>query len=279
MLAMRRGVTPWAVLQWLLLLVASVLTIVPIAVTLYSSFKNNTDFFYNTWSLPKVWHFENYVTAWTDGNMGRYFINSIVVTVGGVIINLLGATPLAYALARYRFRLNGFIYLFVVGGLIAPGQLVGISLLRWVKTLGLFDTYFSLIFPYAAFGMPVAILVLTGFFRQLPRELEDAGYIDGADAWQVFVLILVPLIRPAIATVIIFNGIGIWNDFFLPLVLAYTPEIQTLPVGILTLFGAYSTDWGTVFAAVMIASLPAVIAYFFLTKQFISGLSAGAVKG
>jgi raffinose/stachyose/melibiose transport system permease protein len=279
MKSMRRRLPVWSVGQWFLLSVASLLTLIPILVTFYSSFKSNTDFFYNTWSLPKTWHFENYSDAWTQGNMGRYFINSVVVTVGGVAVNLLCATPLAYALARYRFRLNGVIYFFLVGGLIAPAQLVGISLLQWVKTLGLFNTYWSLILPYAAFGMPVAILILTGFFRQLPRELEEAGYIDGANSWQVFVLVLLPLIRPAVATVVIFNGIGIWNDFFLPLVLAYTPDIQTLPLGLYTLFGAYSTDWGTVFAAVMITSLPAMVAYFFLTKQFISGLSAGAVKG
>ncbi len=269
----------WSVAQWLLLSVVSVVTIIPIIVTLYSSFKSNTDFFYNTWSLPTTWHFNNYADAWNQGSMGRYFINSVVVTGGGVAVNLLGATPLAYALARFRFRFNGVIYFFVVGGLIAPTQLVGISLLQWIKTLGLFNSYWSLILPYAAFGMPVSILILTGFFRQLPRELEDAGYIDGANSWQVFLLVLLPLIRPAVATVIIFNGIGIWNDFFLPLVLAYSPDIQTLPLGLYTLFGAYSTDWGTVFAAVMIASLPAMVAYFFLTKQFISGLSAGAVKG
>ena len=279
MKSMRRRLPIWSVAQWLLLSIVSVVTVIPIAVTFYSSFKSNTDFFYNTWSLPTVWHVDNYVDAWTRGNMGRYFINSIVVTTGGVAVNLLGATPLAYALARYRFRLNGVIFFFVVGGLIAPTQLVGISLLQWVKALGLFNSYWSLILPYAAFGMPVATLILTGFFRQLPRELEDAGYIDGANSWQVFLLILLPLIRPAVATVVIFNGIGIWNDFFLPLVLAYSPDIQTLPLGLYTLFGAYSTNWGTVFAAVMIASVPAMVAYFFLTKQFIAGLSAGAVKG
>lgn len=279
MKSMRRRLPIWSVAQWLLLSIVSVVTVIPIAVTFYSSFKSNTDFFYNTWSLPTVWHVDNYVDAWTRGNMGRYFINSIVVTTGGVAVNLLGATPLAYALARYRFRLNGVIFFFVVGGLIAPTQLVGISLLQWVKALGLFNSYWSLILPYAAFGMPVATLILTGFFRQLPRELEDAGYIDGANSWQVFLLILLPLIRPAVATVVIFNGIGIWNDFFLPLVLAYSPDIQTLPLGLYTLFGAYSTNWGTVFAAVMIASVPAMVAYFFLTKQLIAGLSAGAVKG
>ncbi len=279
MQAMRRRLPLWSVAQWLLLSIVSVVMVIPILVTFYSSFKSNTDFFYNTWSLPTVWHVDNYVDAWTRGNMGRYFINSIVVTTGGVAVNLLGATPLSYALARYRFRLNGVVFFFVVGGLIAPTQLVGISLLQWVKALGLFNTYWSLILPYAAFGMPVATLILTGFFRQLPRELEDAGYIDGANSWQVFLLILLPLIRPAVATVVIFNGIGIWNDFFLPLVLAYSPDIQTLPLGLYTLFGAYSTNWGTVFAAVMIASVPAMVAYFFLTKQFIAGLSAGAVKG
>lgn len=220
-----------------------------------------------------------YSAAWTDANMGRFFLNSVVVTLGGVVINLLCSTPLAYALARFRFRLNGFLFIFIVGGLIAPGQLIGISLLQWVKTLHLFNTYFSLIFPYAAFGMPVAVLILSGFFRQLPRELEEAALIDGAGEFTAFLRIMVPLVRPALATVIIFNGIGIWNDFFLPLVLAYTPDIQTLPLGIILLFGAFSSEWGTIFAAVIIASVPVIIAYFFLTRQFIAGLSAGAVKG
>jgi raffinose/stachyose/melibiose transport system permease protein len=256
-----------------------VVNIIPIILTILASFKSNQDFFYNTYSLPKVWHLDNYSSAWTDANMGRFFLNSVVVTLGGVVINLVCSTPLAYALARFRFRLNGPLFIFIVGGLIAPGQLIGISLLQWVKTLHLFNTYFSLIFPYAAFGMPVAVLILSGFFRQLPRELEEAALIDGAGEFTAFLRIMVPLVRPALATVIIFNGIGIWNDFFLPLVLAYTPDIQTLPLGIILLFGAFSSEWGTIFAAVIIASVPVIIAYFFLTRQFIAGLSAGAVKG
>jgi raffinose/stachyose/melibiose transport system permease protein len=275
----RRQVSWWRVVQWLVLTFIAVVNIIPIVLTFFASFKSNQDFFYNTYSLPKIWHLDNYTAAWNDANMGRFFLNSVVVTVGGVAINLLCATPLAYALARFRFRLNGPIFIFVVGGLIAPGQLIGVSLLQWVKSLHLFNTYFSLIFPYAAFGMPVAVLILSGFFRQLPRELEDAALIDGADEFTAFLRIMVPLVRPALATVIIFNGIGIWNDFFLPLVLAYTPDIQTLPLGIVLLFGAYSSEWGTIFAAVIIASVPVIIAYFFLTRQFIAGLSAGAVKG
>jgi raffinose/stachyose/melibiose transport system permease protein len=269
----------WATVQWLVLTFIAVVNIIPIILTVLASFKSNQDFFYNTYSLPDVWHLDNYSAAWTDANMGRFFLNSVVVTLGGVVINLLCSTPLAYALARFRFRLNGFLFIFIVGGLIAPGQLIGISLLQWVKTLHLFNTYFSLIFPYAAFGMPVAVLILSGFFRQLPRELEEAALIDGAGEFTAFLRIMVPLVRPALATVIIFNGIGIWNDFFLPLVLAYTPDIQTLPLGIILLFGAYSSEWGTIFAAVIIASVPVIIAYFFLTRQFIAGLSAGAVKG
>jgi raffinose/stachyose/melibiose transport system permease protein len=279
MTARRRRISWQAGALWLFLTVLAVVNIIPIALTFLASFKSNQDFFYNTYSLPKVWHFDNYAAAWNDASMGRFFLNSVVVTFGGVAVNLLCATPLAYALARFTFRLNGPLFIFIVGGLIAPTQLIGISLLQWVKTLHIFGTYFSLIFPYAAFGMPVAVLILSGFFRQLPRELEDAALIDGANEFVAFLRIMVPLIRPAIATVIIFNGIGIWNDFFLPLVLAYTPDIQTLPLGILNLYGAYSSEWGEIFAAVIIASLPVIIAYFFLTKQFISGLSAGAVKG
>jgi raffinose/stachyose/melibiose transport system permease protein len=275
----RRPVTWAKVISWGALTIISLVTLLPVILTLVSSFKSNQDFYYNTYSLPTVWHFSNYSDAWTSATMGRFFLNSVVITVSGVAINLVGSVPLAYALARFRFRLNAPLYVFVVGGLIAPVQLLGLSLLQWVKTLGMFDTYWSLILPYAALGMPVAVLILSGFFRQLPRELEEAGLIDGANPFQVFLMIMLPLIRPALAAVIIFNGIGIWNDFFLPLVLAYTPDIQTLPIGILTLFGAYSSNWGTIFAAVIIASLPVIVAYFFLTKQFIAGLSAGAVKG
>jgi raffinose/stachyose/melibiose transport system permease protein len=275
----RRPLRWWAISQWLLLTFIAVVDIIPIVLSFLASFKSNQDFFYNTYALPKVWHFDNYAAAWNDANMGRFFLNSVVVTLGGVVINLICSAPLAYALARYRFRLNGALYIFVVGGLIAPVQLIGISLLQWVKTLHLFNTYFSLIFPYAAFGMPVSVLILSGFFRQLPRELEDAALIDGAGEFTAFLRIMVPLVRPAIATVVIFNGVGIWNDFFLPLVLAYTADIQTLPLGIVLLFGAYSSEWGTIFAAVIIASVPVIVAYFFLTRQFIAGLSAGAVKG
>ena len=278
MIAWRR-VSPWAMAQWLLLTIVALVNSIPILLTFFASFKSNHDFFYNTYELPKIWHISNYADAWNNASMGRYFLNSTIVTTGGVLLNLFCSAPFAYALARYRFRLNGLTYVFVVGGLIAPAQLIGLSLLQWVKALHLFNSYFSLILPYAAFGMPVAVLILTGFFRQLPRELEDAALIDGASELGAFLLIMLPLVRPALATVVIFNGIGIWNDFFLPLVLAYKPDIQTLPIGIITLFGAYSSPWGTIFAAVIIASVPVIVAYFFLTKQFISGLSAGAVKG
>ena len=269
----------WSIAQWLTLSLVSVVVLVPIVLTFLASFKSNQDFFYNTYGLPKVWHFDNYASAWNDANMGRFFLNTVVVTVGALLLNLVCSVPLAYALARYRFRLNGLIFALIVGGLIAPVQLLGLSLLQWIKTLHLINTYFSLIFPYAAFGMPVSILVLTGFFRQLPRELEEAALIDGANEFTAFWRIMVPLVRPAIVTVLIFNGVGIWNDFFFPLVLAYKPDVQTLALGIILLFGAYSSPWGTIFAAVIIASVPVIIAYFFLTKQFISGLSAGAVKG
>jgi len=279
MMERKQRLRVWPAAQWIFLTAACLVIIVPVVLTFISSFKSNHDFFYNTYQLPKVWLFSNYVSAWTDASMGRFFFNSVVITTGSVALNLVVSAPLSYALARYHSHLNSLIYAIIVGGLIAPTQLIGLSLLQWVKTLHIFGTYLSLILPYAAFGMPVAVLVLTGFFRQLPRELDEAGFIDGANELQVFTRILVPLIRPAIATVVIFNGIGVWNDFFLPLVLAYTPNIQTLPLGILLLFGSYSTDWGKIFAAVLIASLPAVIAYFFLTRQFISGLSAGAVKG
>jgi len=166
-----------------------------------------------------------------------------------------------------------------VGGLLVPVQLIVLPLFILMRQLNLFGTLFSIIMPYSALGLPLAVLVLVPFFSALPSELGDAARIDGANEWQVFWHIMIPLVRPALATVVILNGVWMWNDFFIPLVIATKPAIHTLPVGIVSFFGVYSTEWGLVFASVSISSLPLIVAYVLLTRQFVAGLSAGALKG
>ena len=141
------------------------------------------------------------------------------------------------------------------------------------------DTLFALILPYTAMGLPLGVLILTPLIATMPRDLGDAARIDGANEWQIFTRIVLPMLRPGLASVVILNGVWMWNEFFMPLVLALNPSTQTLPVGIMSFVGTYSTEWGLIFASVVIATAPVVIAYIAMSRQFIAGLSAGAMKG
>jgi raffinose/stachyose/melibiose transport system permease protein len=148
-----------------------------------------------------------------------------------------------------------------------------------LRDLGLLGTLMALICPYVAMGLPLGVLILTPLIATLPRDLSDAGRIDGASEWQIFRRVVLPLLRPGLASVVILNGVWMWNEFFVPLVLALKPDTQTLPVGIMSFVGTYSTEWGLIFASVVMATAPVVIAYVAMSRQFVAGLTAGAVKG
>lgn len=268
-----------AVVSHSILSLACLLVSCPILYMVLASFKTIPDFFAQPYGLPTTWAFGNYSRAWEEARVARTLLNSVLVTGLSVLFSTLLALPASYGLALRGRRLNATLYMLIVSGLIIPVQLIVLPLFILMRQLGLFGTLFSIIAPYTALGLPLAVLTLVRFFAALPSELGDAARVDGANEWRVFLLIMLPLVRPAIATVIILNGVWMWNDFFIPLVLATRPEIHTLPVGIIAFFGVYSTEWGLVFASVTISVLPLVIAYVLLTRQFIAGLSAGALKG
>ncbi len=167
-----------------------------------------------------------------------------------------------------------------IGGLVVPVQLIILPLFIMFREIGILGDLRSLIIVYSVFGIPLAVLMLTGFFAALPRDLEDAARIDGASHFEVFWRIMLPLTRPALAAVVILNGVWMWNDFFLGFILLNDPgRSMTLPVGIMAFRGTYSTEWGLIFASVTISVMPVVIAYLLLSRQFIAGLTAGSVKG
>jgi len=224
-----------------------------------------------------VWHWENYVSVWREAGIPRAALNSLIVVVVTVPIAMSVACCAAYGLARFRFRGGDVVYYVFLLGLIIPGQLTILPVVLLDKNLGLINTYGGLILPYLGGHMPFDVFLLTGFLRTLPAELHDAGLIDGATELQVFARIMVPLLRPALATIAILNTVSIWNDFFFPLIVS--PKIPMLQVGVYNLLGVYSTNWGEIFAGVVVAAFPLIVAYLALTKQFIAGLSAGAVKG
>lgn len=272
--AVLKGLTLHAVL-WVYALVA----LLPILVMIVNSFKTTREIFMSPFSLPGTWSLQSFVQVWQRANFGVYFTNSLFVTVTSVLLILLCASMAAYGLARYTFSGVGALRLYFLSGLMVPLRLGVVPLFLLMQRLNLIDSHWSLILTYLASGMPFSIFLLSGFFKQLPKELEFAARIDGCTEFQTFWLVMLPLVRPALATVAIFNFVPVWNDFFFPLIFLRSDHLKTIPLGMTIFFGQHQINWSFLFAGMTIASLPLLVLYLSLSGQFIKGLTAGAVKG
>ncbi len=264
---------------YLLLGALAIVFLYPMVLMILASFKSTPELFRNPFGLPESWSLDTFREVWTRASFGTYLRNSVLVTGGSVLLLLLCATPAAYALTRYSFRLRTPIFLFFLAGIMIPMRLGVLPLYLLMRDLGLLDTLWSLILTYAASGMPMSVLLLSVFFRGLPRDLEDAARIDGASELTTFTRIMVPLARPGIATVTIVNVVPWWNDFFFPLLFITDNAWKTVPLGMQMFFGQHLTNWSLVFSGMVLASLPLLILYLLMSRQFIAGLTAGAVKG
>ena len=264
---------------YIILTAWTLIVLFPIWTMLINSLKPKREIFLDPFWLPKTWTLEGYQNALSAGRFDLYFRNSLFVTVTSIALILFLGSLAAYALARWRSRLSNVIYIFFILGLLIPIRLGTISIIQIVKALGLNDTLAGLIPVYVAMGIPIAILVITAFIRNLPKDLIDAASIDGASEWQIYSMIIIPLVRPAMATVAIFNLIPVWNDFWFPLILVRQEAARTVPLGVSLLFGQYQTNWNNILSALSLASLPIIILYLLMASQFIKGLTAGAVKG
>lgn len=253
----------------------------PLVWMLFYSFKNNDEIFVsNPFGFPSVLRFENYVKAWSQYNVPQYFMNSLVVATATVVITIVCALMFAYATSRMRFKGKGIIRVYVALGMFVPVQAVLIPVARVVKDLGLMGSPWALILPYVAFNLAFATLVFYAFFVGLPVELEEAACIDGASIYQAFFYIMVPTVKPAVATLAIFTFLNAWNEFILANVLIIDQNLKTLPLGILFFQGQFTTDWGAMGATMVIASLPTILVYIFFSNQVEKALTiGGAVKG
>lgn len=261
------------------MLVACAFVLIPIVMVVLGSFKTVNEFFASPYSLPESFGLHNYEKAFEEANLPVALRNSLIATAVGVAASTALAGMAAYGLARFRFAGRLATRMLFVGGLVVPVQLIILPLFILFRQAGILGNLTSLMLVYAVFGIPLGVLVLTGFFAALPRDLEEAARIDGASHFEVFWRIMLPLTRPAIAAVVILNGVWMWNDFFLGFILLTKPDAMTLPVAIMAFRGTYSTEWGLIFASVTVSALPVVIAYLLLSRQFIAGLTAGSVKG
>lgn len=256
----------------------AVVALYPILLMIVSSLKTNREIFANPFSLPKSFSLETYQKLWEAVPFASFLWNSVAVSAMSVLLITVFSAMAAFYLSRYSFRWTGTLYFFFIVGLMIPIKLGIVPLFLLMKNLGLLNSLWSLILIYTASGIPISVFILTGFFRTLPIELEEAARIDGCSHFQVLWRVLLPLIRPAIATVVIINFIHAWNDFFFPLIFIQEEALKTIPVGMMVLFGEYETDWSLLFAGLTLSALPMIVVFLMASKQFMEGLTAGAVK-
>lgn len=257
----------------------ALIALYPLFLVITSSFRTTPEIFENPAGLPSGLSLDAYKTAWEVGNFDAYLWNSLIVTFASVAITLTVGSLAAYPLGRYAFRGRTFLSMYFLSGLMLPIKLGVVPLFFLVRDLGLYDTRTSLVLLYAAWQLPFAIFVLAGFFRTLPPDLEEAARIDGAGELRIYWKVMLPLIRPALATTAIFSFIPLWNDFFFPLVLIQTDDLRTIPAGLANFFGTYENDWATIFAGLTISSAPLMVLFLLAARHIVKGLTAGAVKG
>ena len=261
------------------LAVWSLIVLFPLWVMVICSFKDRLSIYQNPFGLPEKWNFINYSAVLTDGDFLVYFRNSFVVVILSLTVLLAAGSLAAYALANWRGKISRGLYFFFIAGMMLPIKIASIRILELVRFLGLINTIWSLIPVYTAMGIPVAVFILTAFIRQVPYELTEAGIIDGAGRFGVFTRIIAPLLRPALATTAIYNLVPFWNDLWFPLIFITDDRAKTLLLGVTRLFGQYQTDWSKVLAVLTLSAIPVIFLYLLMSKQFIKGLTAGAVKG
>ncbi len=273
-----KRLTPGVLAIQVLLILNAVLMLYPFVVMLMSAFKSNADIFASPFALPDSFDLTNIHRILDETDLATYLGNSALVTATSIAVLLGFGTMAAYAIARYEFRLRESFFLFFVAGLMVPLKLAIIPLFVQLDLLDLLDTRLGLILIYVAMGLPSTVFILTGFLRSLPGELEESARIEGASEARIMWQIMLPLARPAMVIAGIQNAVPIWNDFFFPLVFITTDSRKTLPQGLSVFMGEYNTDWGVLFAGLSLAALPIMICYIALSRQFIAGLTAGAVK-
>ena len=233
----------------------------------------------NRVGLPKQWEWSNYSEAMNTGNMGQYFINSLVVAVLVILITLIASFMATYSLTRLAWKGRKMMNKFFMLGLTIPIHAAIVPVYVILSRMKLLNTYAALIFPYAAFALSMGILISIGFMGDIPYDLDEAAFLDGCGVWGIFCRVIFPLMMPAVATVGIYTFLQCWNELLFATIFVSAGKYRTLPVGVQQLFGQYTTRWGPIGAALSIATLPTIIVYIFLSKRIQDSFIAGAVKG
>ncbi len=270
-----------ATLSQAFLMFWAVAVIFPMVWLIFSSLKTDQELFFSPWAAPKVLQWDNFARAWNSARVGDFFFNTLIVVIPALIFTLIISAMTAYVLARFQFPGRNFLFYLFLGGMLFPVFLALIPLFSLVNNLGMLNTYIGLILVYIAYSLPFTVFFLTGFFKTLPGELQEAAIFDGANQYQAFFLVMLPLASPALISMGIFNFLGMWNQYILPLVLVSDENKYVLSQGLaFMLFKQfYQNDWSALFAALTLVMIPTLLVYIIFQRQIQSGMTTGALKG
>ncbi|MGQ4517285.1 ABC transporter permease subunit [Streptomyces sp. DW26H14] len=263
-----------------MLVIWAILVVMPLLWAVMTSFKDDKSIFTSPWSLPNHLHFENWSRAWSQAHMSDYFLNTVIVVAFSLFGTLLLGSMAAYVLARFEFPGNRFIYFLFIGGMSFPVILALVPLFYVMQNLSLLNTIPGLILVYIAYSLPFTVFFLTSFFKTLPTSVAEAAIIDGASHTRTFFQVMLPMAKPGLISVGIFNFLGQWNQYLLPTVLNTNPDHKVLSQGLVELATSqgYKGDYSGLFAGLVMAMLPVLAAYIVFQRQVVAGLTAGALK-
>jgi len=263
-----------------LLVVWSVIVVVPFLWVVLSSFKTTKEILHSPFSLPAHWQFDNYAHAWSDAGIGRFFLNTVLVVASALVLVMLLGAMCAYVLARFRFPGRRLIYVMMLGGLTFPVFLVIVPLFFVLKDVGLLNTLPGLTLTYVAYALPFTVFFLYAFFKTLPDDIYEAAVIDGAGEWRTFFQIMLPMAGPGMASVAIFNFLGLWNQFLLPVALNTDPNNYVLTQGMARFASGsgYSIDFGSLYAAIVMTVVPVLVVYLLFQRRLSGSLSTGTFR-
>ncbi len=250
----------------------------PLFWMLINSFKDTNEIFASSWSLPSEWLFSNYQEAWETG-VSKFFFNSLFVTVLTILFTVMLSAFCAYGLSRFEFKGKTVILALLTAGLMFPPQVSLIPLYKLVQAIGIYDTHWALIIPYVAFRISLVMLLIRSFFLQIPKELEEAAYLEGCSSAGIFFRIYLPLSKPILVTSMLLTAYWAWNEFLFANIFIDSDSQKTITAGLLAFRDALYTNWGVLMAGLVISSLPLVVLFLFVQKYFVRGLADGGVKG
>ena len=260
-------------LFWIFALVS----IYPLVWLTLSSLKSSAEMFGNTWALPQTWRWENYAAAW-DFGVSQYLVSSLIVTAVSTALIVMLAAAAAFALVALKIRGKAFLYMAILGGSILPPEVSLLPLFRTVTALGIYNTYWALIVPYVAFGLPFTTFLIRAYMVKIPLELSEAAEMDGAGPLWTFWHIYLPLSRPILASAALISAMRVWNEFIFALTFVESENVKTITIGMMSFANALRGDWAVMMAGLVISVLPIFVVFLVLQRQFIGGLTQGAVK-